>query len=77
MNAPAQPQRLEHFPVSFFASVMGTTGLALAWALYPVDIRLGSSAALSLNALRFGVVLGADAGTYYEFGPELALLYAP
>lgn len=31
MNAPASPQRLEHFPVSFFASVMGTTGLALAW----------------------------------------------
>lgn len=24
-------QRLEHFPVSFFASVMGTTGLAIAW----------------------------------------------
>lgn len=31
MNAPATPQRLEHFPVSFFASVMGTTGLAIAW----------------------------------------------
>ncbi len=26
-----QQSRLEHFPVAFFASVMGTTGLALAW----------------------------------------------
>lgn len=24
-------QKLEHFPVAFFAAVMGTTGLALAW----------------------------------------------
>lgn len=35
MNAPTpssgQQQRLEHFPVSFFAMVMGTTGLAIAW----------------------------------------------
>lgn len=36
MNAPAPHpaaprQRLEHFPVSFFAAVMGTTGLAIAW----------------------------------------------
>lgn len=28
--APAS-QRLEHFPVSFFATVMGTAGLAIAW----------------------------------------------
>jgi len=34
MNAPhAHPpqQRLEHFPISFFATVMGTAGLAIAW----------------------------------------------
>jgi len=31
MNAPLPQQRLEHFPISFFASVMGTAGLALAW----------------------------------------------
>ena len=30
--APAKPQqRLEHFPISFFATVMGTSGLAIAW----------------------------------------------
>lgn len=29
MSSPRQ--RLEHFPVAFFAAVMGTTGLALAW----------------------------------------------
>ncbi|MCX8085992.1 MAG: SLAC1 anion channel family protein [Rhodocyclaceae bacterium] len=33
MNTPPtpRPQRLEHFPIAFFAAVMGTTGLALAW----------------------------------------------
>lgn len=36
MNKPATPmpqtpQRIEHFPVSFFAAVMGTAGLTLAW----------------------------------------------
>lgn len=31
-SADARPQsKLEHFPVPLFASVMGTTGLALAW----------------------------------------------
>jgi tellurite resistance protein len=30
-SPPPSRQRLEHFPVSFFASVMGTTGLAIAW----------------------------------------------
>lgn len=35
MNAPSQAakpqQRLEHFPISFFAVIMGTAGLAIAW----------------------------------------------
>jgi tellurite resistance protein len=35
MNAPSQtdkpPQRLEHLPISIFAMVMGTSGLAIAW----------------------------------------------
>lgn len=31
MNTLTPHQRLEHFPVSFFATVMGTTGLAIAW----------------------------------------------
>ena len=35
MNAPSpaiKPQQnLEHFPISFFATVMGTSGLAIAW----------------------------------------------
>lgn len=53
------------------------TGLALVWSLYPVDLRFGSSASLSLNALRMGLVIGADSGTYTELGPELAFLYAP
>jgi len=31
MNAPSHHNRLEHFPISFFATVMGTAGLAIAW----------------------------------------------
>lgn len=30
-NPTAPQQNLEHFPVSFFASVMGSAGLAMAW----------------------------------------------
>jgi tellurite resistance protein len=31
MNDKRSRNRLEHFPISFFATVMGTTGLAIAW----------------------------------------------
>lgn len=31
MSAQPHNHRLEHFPISFFATVMGTTGLAIAW----------------------------------------------
>jgi tellurite resistance protein len=55
MNAPATPQRLEHFPVSFFASVMGTTGLALAWrkahAVLGVPEGIGCALTLWATAL--------------------------
>jgi len=36
-------QRLEHFPVAFFAAVMGTTGLALAWQQAPSVLPLPSA----------------------------------
>lgn len=59
MNAPATPQRLEHFPVSFFASVMGTTGLAIAWkkahAVFGVPEGIGC--ALTLWAALLFVLL--------------------
>lgn len=52
MNSPPSattlpPQSLEHFPISFFAMVMGTTGLAIAWKKahhvlgLPAEIGLG------------------------------------
>lgn len=52
MNAPVTPQRLEHFPVSFFASVMGTTGLAIAWkkAHVVLGVPEGIGCALTLWA---------------------------
>ncbi len=59
MNAPATPQRLEHFPVSFFASVMGTTGLAIAWkkAHAVLGVPEGIGCALTLWAAALFSVL--------------------
>lgn len=58
MNAPApqaaEPrQRLEHFPVSFFATVMGTAGLAIAWkkAHHVLGLPAGVGLALQWWAL--------------------------
>jgi len=31
MPAPIESERLAHFPISFFAVVMGLAGLAIAW----------------------------------------------
>jgi tellurite resistance protein len=63
MNTPtpsaAPQQRLEHFPVSFFATVMGTTGLAIAWkkAHGVLGMPAAIGAALSWWALAlFGVL---------------------
>jgi tellurite resistance protein len=59
MNAPATPQRLEHFPISFFASVMGTTGLAIAWkkAHAVLGVPEGIGCALTLWAAALFSVL--------------------
>ncbi|MBK7080155.1 MAG: SLAC1 anion channel family protein [Betaproteobacteria bacterium] len=57
--APAS-QRLEHFPVSFFATVMGTAGLAIAW--HKAHLVLGApvvvgEAILYLATALFAVLL--------------------
>lgn len=62
MNAPspaASRQRLEHLPVSFFAMVMGTTGLAIAWkkAHHVLDLPAEIGLALQWWALGLFVVL--------------------
>ncbi len=58
MNTPRQ--RLEHFPVAFFASVMGTTGLALAWqkAHHVLDLPAIIGLALQWWALLLFAALG-------------------
>jgi tellurite resistance protein len=55
MNTPAQPQRLEHFPVAFFAAVMGTTGLALAWKKAHLVLGLPVEIGLALQWWALGL----------------------
>jgi tellurite resistance protein len=57
MDTPQQ--RLEHFPVSFFAAVMGTTGLAIAWKKAHTVLGLPAEIGLALQwwALALFVVL--------------------
>jgi len=58
-DAAANPQRLEHFPISFFATVMGTAGLAIAWrkAHAVLGVPEGIACGLTLWAALLFVVL--------------------
>lgn len=93
MNAPDtagldRQQRLEHFPVSFFATVMGTAGLAIAWkkshAVLGVPEIIGNSLAwwaLGLfSALAFGYLAKSlkhwDA-VKHEFAHPIRLNFFP
>ncbi len=53
MNTPpptaAPPQRLEHFPISFFATVMGSAGLAIAWKKAHLVLGLPADIGLALQ----------------------------
>ncbi len=40
--------RLEHFPITFFASVMGLTGLAICWLRFEQMLKLPTSVGLAL-----------------------------
>lgn len=61
MSEASVEPRLKYFPVSFFAMVMGLTGLAIAWhkaeTVYGMRLRL-SEAALLLAGVTFAVLLG-------------------
>lgn len=61
MNAPAatpsSPQKLEHFPVSFFATVMGMAGLTLAWKKAHAVLGLPAEAGLALQWLTLGLFI--------------------
>ena len=67
MNAPTpssnQQQRLEHFPVSFFAMVMGTTGLAIAWK--KAHLVLGTPEAVGCILSWWALILFALLATGY------------
>jgi len=60
MSEPTAEARLRHFPVSFFAMVMGLTGLSIAWRqaqtvfALPVDL---ATPILVLAGLSFAVLL--------------------
>jgi tellurite resistance protein len=60
MSEPTPEPRLRHFPVSFFAMVMGLTGLAIAWdkaqIVFALPVDLGTPI-LALAAGLFCVLL--------------------
>ena len=47
----ASPSRLAHLPVSFFSTVMGMSGLTIAWQKAHVVLGVSSLIGLSLAAL--------------------------
>lgn len=61
MTEQAGPNRLKYLPVSFFAMIMGLSGLALAWEraeeIFGLPINL-SGAVLSVAVLIFAVLAG-------------------
>ncbi len=71
----AEPDRLAHFPVPFFATVMGLGGLTLA--LHAAEAQAGTGHAASLAALALtGAVFAIIAGLYalkaVRHAPEVA-----
>jgi tellurite resistance protein len=50
-SPPREATRLRHFPVAFFAAVMGLAGLAIAWMRAEVVLRLPGAAGLALSWL--------------------------
>ncbi|MGD8498025.1 MAG: SLAC1 anion channel family protein [Chromatiales bacterium] len=53
----AEAARLAHFPISFFATVMGLAGLAIAWEKAQSSLGLGLPLALPLVGLTAAVFL--------------------
>jgi tellurite resistance protein len=53
----AEASRLAHFPISFFATVMGLAGLAIAWEKAQSSLGLGLPLALPLVGLTAAVFL--------------------
>ena len=72
IEAIAPPRRLEYLPISFFGSVMGLTGLSIAWnlahALFGLPLWISESIA-ALAVLAFVVLLVAY-GVKAFFAPD-------
>lgn len=91
MNAPAltlPQQSLEHFPISFFATVMGTAGLAIAWKKahhilgLPAGIGLGlqwwALGLFALLALAYlAKIVRHGAAVKHEFAHPIRLNFFP
>lgn len=86
--SPQRQQRLEHFPISFFATVMGTAGLAIAWKKahlvlgLPAEIGLGlqwwALGLFGLLALTYLVKLTQHWGAVkHEFAHPIRLNFFP
>src|SRR5690554_3177285 len=88
MMAELQPSRLQHFPVSWFAMVMGLSGLTIA--LHRAETVFGLAIQPSLATLAFTVIVFlALAGLYLvkavrypqqakgEFNHPVKLNFAP
>ena len=72
-DAPASVRPLEYLPVGLFASVMGLTGLAIAWRL--AHLRYGSPEwiPLAIGALAVVALLlvAAGYGVKFAFAPDV------
>jgi tellurite resistance protein len=88
MNKPSHHNRLEHFPISFFSTVMGTAGLAIAWhkahALLGAPQLIGQALSWWALALFAAVVLiyaakwaGHPAAVRAELGHPVKLNFFP
>lgn len=78
-HAGHAPDRLANFPVAFFASVMGLSGLTLAWMKAGHVLALGDSplppALALLSAVAFAVLLGVYAAKIVLRGAQVAEEY--
>jgi tellurite resistance protein len=88
MNKSSHHNRLEHFPISFFSTVMGTAGLAIAWhkahAVLGAPQLIGQALSWWALALFAAVVLiyaakwaGHPAAVRAELGHPVKLNFFP
>jgi tellurite resistance protein len=74
MNEQSRKSRLEYLPVSFFAMVMGLTGLSVAWhkaeQVFALNLAV-SGALLALGAITFGTLALLYGAKLVRFRPAV------